>query len=347
MIQITSELFAVAASGEKVVRYTMTNARGTSVFVLDYGCIIQKIMVKDRDGVERDFVLGFDNLLDCENSCFFFGALIGRYANRIKNASFELNGISYQLEKNFGNHHIHGILSFQVFEGIIEDDCVCFKKFCPSEEEGYPGNLHLEVRYRLTEDDALEIDYRAVSDEDTVLNLTNHTYFNLNGQDGSTVMSHRVFLDADQMTEIDSTAMMTGKIRSVENTPMDFRKAKPIGRDIRSDYDQLRYCSGYDFNYILKGRCGTLRKIASVESDVSGIVLDVYTTEAAVQFYTGNFIHQNTIGKNGVSYPTYGGVCFETQRSPCAPNYPQFPSAVLRKGETYLHRTIYKFLVKD
>ena len=228
MIQITSELFAVAASGEKVVRYTMTNARGTSVFVLDYGCIIQKIMVKDRDGVERDVVLGFDKLLDYENSCFFFGALIGRYANRIKNASFELNGISYQLEKNFGNHHIHGILSFQVFEGIIEDDCVCFKKFCPSEEEGYPGNLHLEVRYRLTEDDALEIDYRAVSDEDTVLNLTNHTYFNLNGQDGSTVMSHRVFLDADQMTEIDSTAMMTGKIRSVENTPMDFRKAKPI-----------------------------------------------------------------------------------------------------------------------
>lgn len=348
MIKITSKPYAVTRNGEQVVRYTMTNSNGMSVSVLSYGCIIQNIMLKGADGKERDVVLGYDNLMDYESSICFFGACVGRYANRIKNAEFELNGITYKLKKNLGEAHLHGVLSFQVFEGEIEDDGVCFKRISLSEDEGYPGNMSIEVRYKLTEDNALEIDYKAVSDEDTVVNLTNHTYFNLNGQDGSTILDHKVTIDSDKVTEIDRCAMQTGNYRYVENTPMDFREEKTIGRDINVDYDQLNITQGYDLNYIINSPSGKLRKISTVKCDKSGIMLETYTTEPAVQFYAGNFLAavRDIIGKNQTLYPKYGGFCLETQHSPCSPNYPQFPSTVLKQGEVYSHKTIYKFVVE-
>ena len=350
MIKITSEPYALTKSGEKVIRFTLTNDRGTRVVVLNYGCIIQSIFIRDEHGVERDIVLGYDKLEEYENSLCFFGALVGRYANRIKNAAFELNGKTCKLEKNFINkHHIHGAFSFQVFDGSVENDSVCFRRLCPSEEEGYPGNLSVEVCYRLTDDNALEISYRAVSDEDTVVNLTNHSYFNLNGNNGSDILSHTVVLDAAQITEIDSETIMTGKYRSVENTPFDFRAPKPIVRDIAADYDMLQYSDGYDVNYILNGSPGTLRKVAAVWSNDSPVALEVYTTESAVQFYTGNFLAVNGVvtGKNGTVYPKYGGVCLETQHSPCSPNYPEFLSTELKKGEVYYQKTVYKFSVTN
>lgn len=350
MIKITSEPYAFTKNGEEVIRYTLTNALGTRIVVLNYGCIIQSVFIRDKQGVERDIVLGYDKLEDYENSPCFFGALVGRYANRIKNAAFTLNGKECQLEKNFINkHHIHGAFSFRTFDGSVEDDSVCFRRLCPSEEEGYPGNLSVEVRYRLTDDNALEISYRAVSDEDTVVNLTNHSYFNLNGNDGSDILSHTVFLDAGQVTEIDYETIMTGKYRSVENTPLDFRTAKPIGRDIGDNYDMLQYADGYDVNYILNGTPGNLRKVAAVRSNDSPVSLEVYTTECAVQFYTGNFLAANgdVTGKNGIVYPKYGGVCLEMQHSPCSPNYPEFPSTELKKGEVYSQKTVYQFFVND
>lgn len=346
MINIISEPFALTKSGEQVIRYTLTNSQGMSVSVLNYGCIIQKIIIKGSDNIVRDVLLGYDNLESYENSRCFFGALIGRYANRIRNAEFVLNGKVCTLDKNFNNkHHLHGAFSFRVFEGAVEGDSVCFRRLCPSEEEGYPGNLSLEVRYRLTDDNELEISYRAVSDEDTVVNLTNHSYFNLNGNDGSDILSHILCLDADSMTEVDFETMMTGKIRSVDNTPMDFRTAKYLGKDIHADYDMIHYADGYDVNCVLNGTAGELRKIAELKSEESPIALEVYTTETAVQFYTGNFLAAdgNVIGKNDVVYPKYGGVCLETQHSPCSPNYPDFPSTELKKGEEYFQKTVYKF----
>lgn len=347
MIHITSEPYAFTATGEKVVRYTLTNSQGTAVSVLDYGCIIQKVVVKGNDGVERDVVLGYDKLEDYENSPCYFGALVGRYANRIKNAEFVLNGKKYFLPKNFiDKHHIHGSFSFRVFEGFVEENSVCFRRLCPQDEEGYPGNLDVEVRYRLTDDNELEITYRAVCDEDTVVNLTNHSYFNLNGNDGSDILSHTLCLDSDQVTEIDSETIMTGKYRLVENTPFDFRTPKIIGRDIEADDDMIQYADGFDVNYVLNGTPGELRKVAWVQSKDSPISLEVYTTESAVQFYTGNFLAANGVvtGKNGIVYPKYGGVCLETQHSPCSPNYPEFPSTELKQGEEYVQKTIYKFL---
>lgn len=347
MITITSEPFAFTKTGEPVVRYTLTNAPGTRVAVLSYGCIIQSIVIRDQNGVERDVVLGYDKLADYETSPCFFGALVGRYANRIKNAAFELNGKQYELEKNFiHKHHLHGAFSFRVFEGAVEEDSVCFRRRCPSAEEGYPGNLETEIRVRLTDDNALELTYRAVSDEDTVVNLTNHSYFNLNGNDGSDILSHTLTLDADRITETDAETILTGRYRAVANTPFDFRTEKPIGRDIGADNDMLACADGYDVNYVLNGTPGELRRVAVLRSAASGVALEVYTTETAVQFYTGNFLAANgsVTGKNGIVYPKYGGVCLETQHSPCSPNYPDFPSTVLKRGEEYFQQTVYRFL---
>ena len=345
MINICSEVFAKTKDGREVVRYEMKNANGMAVRLLSYGCIVQSILVPDRNGSLRDVALGYDTLEGYEKGSCFFGAFVGRYANRIRGAEFTLNGRTYQLKKNEGSNHLHGKLCTEVFDGRIEGDSVIFTKQSAPGDEGYPGNLNVEVRYTLTEDNALVIAYRAETDEDTVINLTNHSYFNLNGQDGKDVLSQWLRLDADAFTAMDAESLPTGEILSVEGTPMDFREAKRIGRDIEAAYEQLRLGSGYDHNFILRGEAGELREFAEAFSEESGITLTCGTTQPGVQFYSGNFLDAEP-GKDGVRYPVRGGFCLETQHYPDAPNHPEFPTTVLKKGEVYREDTVYRFGIR-
>lgn len=341
---IHSEPFGTTKSGEAVTRYTLANETGMRVQVLSYGCTIQSILVPDKDGNLVDVVLGYDDLVDYEAGSCYLGAFVGRYANRIKGASFALNGRIYPLEKNDGNNHLHGVYCRRVFNGSTEADTLVFRRISPSGEEGFPGTLETEVRYTLRNDNTLVIEYRARTNADTVLNFTNHSYFNLNG-DGGDVLNHSLMLLASKFTEGDAETLPTGTILSVDGTPMDFRSGKRIGADIASDDEQLTLCRGYDHNYIIDAVGESLRKFAEAVGDKSGITLKAFTTQPAVQLYTGNYVDGDAAphGKGGVRYPRYGGFCLETQHYPCSPNYPQFPSTALHPGEEYRQKTVYLF----
>lgn len=347
MIKITSQPIGTASGGSEIERFTLVNDNGMQVSVLSCGCAIQSILVPDRDGVLRDVVLGYDTAVDYEKGTSFFGAFVGRYANRIKDALFSLNGKTYVLEKNDGRNHLHGTLARRNYRGEIRDDSVVFPFVSPPSDEGYPGTLTGEVRYRLTEDNALEIEYTATSDEDTVINLINHSYFNLNGQDGSDILSHTLRINADRFTEISEEKVPTGRILDVSGTPFDFRSEKEIGANIFDPDPQLRFTSGYDHNLIPNGNTGELREIAQAKSQQTGVTLTVFTTEPGVQLYTGNFIHEDAVpnSKCGSRYPRFGGFCLEAQHYPCSPNFPDFPSAVLKKGELYRQKTVYRFSI--
>jgi aldose 1-epimerase len=347
MIKIDTEPFGKTASGSNVTRFVMENENSMRIAVIDYGCTVQSILVPDRDGVLRDVALGYDTAASYEKGGCFFGAFVGRYANRIKNAAFTLNGKTYHLSKNEGENHLHGTFSHRVHEGVIEENAVAFLIESPPSEEGYPGTLKGKVLYRLTEDNALEIEYTAVCDEDTVINLTNHTYFNLNGQDGSDILDHTMRLHADSFTEINEEILTTGHILRVDDTPFDFRREKPIGADIASDDRQLRLTAGYDHHMIINGTTGTLKEAAVVKSHASGIAMTVLTTQPGFQLYTGNFVHEDAAphGKGSVRYPRYGGFCLETQGFPDAVHHPDFPDSVLKKGDIYHSKTIYRFTV--
>ena len=331
--------------GQVITRYILQNDAGMTAVILDYGCTVQQLIVPDHSGAPTDVALGYDDLSAYERGSCFYGACVGRCANRIKDASFSLNGRLHRLAQNEGKNHLHGVFSRRVFSGRIEDDALILSRYCPSDEEGYPGNLTLTVRYRLTPDNALSIEYAASADEDTIINLTNHTYFNLNGQDGSDVLGHTLRISADRFTEIDGEKLPTGRILSVEGTPLDFRCEKKIGEDIFRDDPQLAFVRGYDHNLILNGAESELKEFAHAVGDRSGIHLTAYTTEPAVQLYTGNFIDVDPVprGKNGICYPMRGGFCLEAQHYPDSPHHPHFPSIVLRRGETYRQTTVYRF----
>ena len=256
MVKIYEERFGETKSGKTVTRYTMENAAGMAVRILDYGCTIQSILVPDTEGIRRDVVLGYDDIDGYEAGSCYIGAFVGRYANRIKDAAFTLDGKGYHLSKNDGNNHLHGSYSFEMFSGSVEEGKLVFRRTSPAGEEGYPGTLQMEVIYELREDNALVIQYRAVTDEDTVVNFTNHSYFNLNG-DGGDVLGHTLMIGADYFTETDGESIPTGRILPVEGTPLDFRKEKLIGQDIFSEYQQVRQCRGFDHNYVLKTGEGT------------------------------------------------------------------------------------------
>ena len=344
-ITITSAPFGTTAKGEPVTRYVMRNAAGMEAAVLSYGCTVQSICVPTA-GEKIDVALGYDDLRSYEAGTCFFGAFVGRYANRIKGAHFWLNGREYTLEKNDGDNHLHGVYCKQVFAGAAEGDTLVFRRVSPDGEEGFPGALTVEVRYRLTDDNALEMEYLAQTDADTVVNLTNHTYFNLNG--GGDILGHRLTLCADRFTEGNAQTLPTGRILQVEGTPMDFRAGRRIGEDIGSDFEQIRLCRGYDHNFVLSGTPGKLRKMAEAEGDASGIRMEAFTTQPAVQLYTGNYVDLDgaPFGKGGVRYPRYAGFCLESQHYPCAPNFPEFPSTLLRPGEEYREKTVYRFFGK-
>ena len=340
---ITSETFGTTTKGEAVTRFRMKNDAGMEAAILSYGCTVQSLIVPTASGERVDVALGYDDIGGYERGTCFFGAFVGRYANRIKGAEFTLNGKRYTLEKNDGENHLHGVYCAQVFDGAAEGDTLVFRRVSPDGEEGYPGTLTFEVRYRLRDDNALEIEYRAAADADTVVNFTNHTYFNLNG--GGDIRGHRLTICADRFTEGDAQTLPTGRILSVEGTPMDFRAGRRIGDSLESDFEQIRLCRGYDHNFVLNGEAGTLRKMAEAAGDRSGLCMEALTTQPAMQLYTGNFVDLDAApaGKNGVRYPRYAGFCLESQHYPCSPNFPEFPSTVLHPGETYRETTVYRF----
>lgn len=349
MAQFRSKPFGVTKSGEKVNEYIISNPGGLEVHVLNYGCVIKNILVPTKKG-PVDVVVGHDTLADYENdfnsqgsTCC--GAFVGRYANRIENAVFSVGGRAYHLEANNGKNHLHGTFPRKIYEVKSFGDTLLLEAESPDGEDGFPGNLKISVRYILTEDNALRMDYRVSSDADTVLNLTNHTYFNLDGE--GDVLNQKLKLYASRYLEGNNETCPTGRILPVAGTPMDFTRAKPIGRDIQAEYSQLQMCGGYDHNFILDKEPGMLALAAVARSEKTGITMETYTTQPGVQLYTSNSLQNDTRpGKTGGIYGRYQGFCLETQHYPCTPSHPEFPSVELRPGEEYHETTIYKFLTE-
>ena len=345
MSKISREPFGITRNGKQVDKFILINSAGTEVHLLTWGCGVQKLLFAGKDGIRRDVILGYDTLEGYENGTVFHGIVAGRYANRILGAAFTLDGKEYHLEKNDGNNHLHGTFAHTVFDAEPDESGVTFSYVSPDGEEGYPGTLTLKVRYELTEDSILRISYHAETDAPTVLNLTNHSYFNLNGQTGKTIADHELKLYADEATEVGEGTVPTGKISSVKGTPLDFTEGKTVGKDLESKDPQIVICCGFDHNFIINGEPGTLRPAARLESRESGIAMECWTTQPGMQFYSGNFLAGDAapFGKNGVRYPKNGGLALETQHYPCSPNFPEFPTTELRPGELFEEQTEYRF----
>ena len=343
-MSVTRRPFGTLSTGEAVTCYTLANG-AVSVSILDYGCIIQSILVSDRNGKPVDVVLGYDTAADYEAGTCFFGAFVGRYANRIAHSRFVLNGKTVQLTPNEGENHLHGVLASSLYEAQTGENSVTFRRRSPAGEEGYPGALDIVVACSLGADGALRLDYQVRSDADTVLNLTNHSYFNLSGHDSGSAEDQTLCLAASAITPIGPGSIPTGELMDVTGTPFDFRSSKPLGRDINADHPQLRQGGGYDHNFVLDAR-GLDCPFAMARSAATGIALECFTTQPGVQLYTGNFVHQDRRkghGKGGADYGARSAFCLETQHYPDSPNQPSFPSTVLRAGEQYHQVTIYRF----
>jgi len=350
--RITRAPFGTLPTGEQVQAFTMTNARGLEMRVLDYGGIIVSLRTPDRTGQLGDIVLGFDDLQGYVKSSPYFGAITGRYANRIAKGRFTLDGTTYKLAVNNGPNALHGGLKgfdkvvWQAEPGTDSSGVRLVLRYTSDDgEEGYPGTLRTTVMYTLSDSNQLVIDYDATTDKPTPVNLTQHTYFNLAGEGSGTVLGHVVTIDADRYTPIDSTSIPTGELPSVAGTPFDFRTPTSIGARIDQSDPQLKNGRGYDHNFVLNRPQGStgLVHAAHVVDPTSGRTLDVSTTQPGVQFYTGNFLDGKVVGKNGHAYPFRGGFCLETQHFPDSPNQPQFPSTILRPGDTYRSRTVFAF----
>lgn len=341
---IQKQSFGQTTAGEAIEIYTLTNRQGTEARVMTYGGIVVSLKTKDRSGVAGDIVHGFDSLAGYESEHPYFGALIGRYGNRIAKGQFKLNGKAYTLAKNNNENHLHGGLrgfDKRVWTAEVRGSALVLTYVSADGEEGYPGRLKAQVTYTLSDTDELRLDYAATSDQDTVVNLTNHSYFNLSGE--STIGGHEVKIEADRFTPVDSGLIPTGELRPVAGTPFDFRKFKAVGERIDAAEEQIRFGGGYDHNFVLNGSMGTLRKAAEVYSPASGRVLEVSTTEPGVQFYTGNFLDGSLKGKGGRVYQKRSALCLETQHFPDSPNHLEFPTTTLRKGDHYKSSTVWKF----
>ena len=326
-----------------LVIYTLTNTLGFEVSVTNYGGAVTSLKTPDRDGNFGEIVLGFESLDEYVHNPRYFGALIGRHANRIARGRFSLNGVEYQLPCNNGANHLHG--GFKGFDKRVWDvreseKTLHLTYFSKDGEEGYPGNVTAAVDYVLL-DNELRVDYRATTDRDTIVNLTNHSYFNLRG--AGTILDHELTLNADHFTPVSEDLIPTGEIRSVEGTPMDFRNDKAIGAEIGASYDQLGFTGGYDHNFAVNDYDGSLRSFGRLYEPDTGRVLEVLTTQPGMQFYSGNFLDGSLVGRNGFVYVKYAGLCLEPQHFPDAPNHSSFPSTVLRPGEEYQQTTIFRF----
>jgi aldose 1-epimerase len=343
-------IFAVSAPAQDMI--TLKNAKGMEVHAIPYGGIITSIRVPDRTGKFDDVVLGFDNPDDyVKNNGPYMGVIVGRYANRIAKGSFELDGKTYKLATNNGSNHLHGGIKgfskvvwqaekFQNRNGVG----VIFRYTSPDGEEGYPGTLKAQVTYTLNDRNELIVDYLATTDKPTLVNLTNHSYFNLTGGTRD-VLDHEMQIDADRFTPIDRTSIPTGTLAPVQGTPFDFRKPTPIGARIKQDDEQIRMGNGYDHNFVVNRKNNDLVHAARVHDPLTGRILDVSTTEPGVQFYSSNFLDGSIKGKGGRAYTKNFAFCLETEHFPDSPNQPSFPSTVLRPGKEYRSRTVYAFSV--
>jgi aldose 1-epimerase len=350
---VTRELFGFLPSEDSVHVYTLTNSGGMEVRVIEYGGIILSLKTPDRRGSVADIVLGHDSLAGYLRASPYFGAIVGRYANRIARGRFTLDGRTYRLATNNGSNHLHGGITgfdkalwaaepFQSDSGVG----VLFTHTSGDGEEGYPGTLSVRVRYLLTDSNQLILDYHATTDKPTPVNLTQHSYFNLAGHAAGDILRHVLMINASHYTPVDSTLIPIGDIAPVEGTPLDFRAPTPIGARIAQRHEQLRRGGGYDHNFVLDRDGPGLAHAARVVEPSSGRTLDVYTTEPGVQFYSGNFLDSTISGKGGYVYPRRGGFCLETQHFPDSPNQPSFPSTILRPGEEYRSRTVWRFGVE-
>ncbi len=340
--------------GKKVDLYTLKNANGIEVKITNYGGIVTSVKVPDKNGEPGDIALGYDNLQDYIDNNPYFGALIGRYGNRIGNAAFVLNGKKFTLAKNDGDNSLHG--GVKGFDKVLwdaapvsDEESQSLKLTYKSRdgEEGFPGNLDVTVVYTLTNDNSFRIDYTATTDKPTVVNLTNHTYWNLAGEGSGDVLRHQLMLNASAFTPVGPGLITTGEFWSVENTPMDFTKPVAIGERIEADYEQLKLGGGYDHNWVLNVYDQEEPVLAAtVYEPESGRFMEIHTTEPGIQFYSGNFLDGSITGKSGRAYGARSAFCLETQHYPDSPNRPEFPSVVLNPGETYKTTTIHKFSVK-
>lgn len=339
--------FGKNKKGESAVLYRFENKNGMVMEVTDFGATLHALWVPDREKHLLDVVLGYDDPSGYEGlSRTFFGATIGRNANRIGAAAFQLNGKEYHLDKNDGNNNLHSgfdFYSFRIWDvKNITDDSITFSLESPDGDQGYPGALHICVTYTLTEDDSVKIEYYGIPEQDTVINMTNHSYFNLNGHDSGSITKHLLYVDADAFTRADQESIPTGEIVPVEGTPMDFRQKKEVGAEIDREYEALIFGKGYDHNWCLNNQ-NRFAKVIEVSGEKSGITMEVYTDLPGVQIYSGNFLSEE-LGKNGALYKHRQGICFETQYYPDAVNHARFLSAVCRAGEAYRTATVYKFI---
>ena len=344
--------FQTVIDGSQTDLYVLTNDNGMEVTVTNFGGIIVSVMVPDRHGVMHDVVQGFDNIHDYVNIDNNFGATIGRFANRIAYGRFTIDGREYQLPLNDGPHTLHGGpggFNRRVFEvASVDSRSITMTYLSPDGEEGFPGNLKVTVTMTVTDDNAIDIKYTAVTDAPTHVNLTNHSYFNLNGDHNTTIENHRLFLNADRFTPVNETLIPTGELAYVEGTPMDFRTFHTIGDRIDDfDFEQLKFGIGYDHNWVLNNPGDINTVAATLYSPVTGIQLDVFTNEPGIQVYTGNFLDGTVVGRGGVAYPKRASICLEVQHFPDSPNHPHFPSTLLLPGETFVSRCIYRFSIRQ
>jgi len=345
-ISITEKPFG-NFDGQAVTEYTLTNASGMQVSILNYGGTVTKIITKDKDGKDGDVILGYDSLAGyLQKGNPYFGCLVGRYGNRIAKGHFTLDGTTYTLAQNNNGQSLHGGL--KGFDKVMwtatkpaGDSSLKLTYLSKDGEEGYPGNLSVEVVYTLTADNGLKIDYSATTDKATPVNLTNHCYFNLSAGKDSTILDHELMLKADKYTEVDTVLIPTGKLPDVKGTPMDFTAAKKIGKDIAA------VKGGYDHNWVINRTGNGLESVATLYHPASGRFMEVFTTEPGIQFYSGNFLDGTlTNTRGGQKYVVHAGLCLETQHFPDGPNQPTFPNTILKPGEKYTHTSVYKFSVK-
>ena len=352
-VSITSSDFGTTASGEKVTKYFLENKDGIQVDIITYGGRITSLRTPDKEGSMKNVVLGFDSIEQYEKDNPFFGALIGRYGNRIAKGKFSLDGTEYTLAQNNGENNLHGgVQGFdkKVWEAKTEESEDSVKLILtylsPDMEEGFPGNLSTTVTYTLNKDNTLDVLYEAETDKTTVVNLTQHAYFNLSGDFSNTILDHMVEIDADSFLPVDGGLIPTGELKPVEGTPFDFREPKLVGEDINAENEQLTLGGGYDHCWVLNDQDAGYRSVATAHHPATGRTLEVLTNEPGIQFYTGNFLDGTLPAPNGGTYAQRSGFCLETQHYPDSPNQPEFPSVTLKPGETYSTKTTFKFSTK-
>lgn len=347
-MNISKKEFGITKEGKRASLYTLTNANGMEAAVTDFGAILVSLIVPDKNGGKKDLVLGYDRLEDYEENGCYFGSTIGRCANRTKGASFTIDGTVYHIPANENGNNLHTDYDHGFHkklwqaELLQDENAVKFSCVSPDGEYGFPGTLKVSVTYTLLADNGLKISYDAVSDKKTVINLTNHSYFNLGGHDGGSICGEKIMIKASGFTEVEEGSIPTGRIVPVEGTPMDLRVPTRIGDGIDADWEQLTLTQGYDHNWALDTEFGKLEKIAEVSDDRTGYVMDVYTDLPGVQFYAGNYITPQT-GKEGARYDRRHALCLETQYFPNSANMPQFRQPVFEAGQPYRATTVYKF----